>query len=93
VRTFLQLLASARRTFVGNGASKALKLAKKAFPLDRAIVIAILRPVDPAPVVAQALGFHDTTTSRVPPTPAPLEPLGHCDHRQRPGRLAKPRNT
>jgi hypothetical protein len=42
VRTFLQLFASARRTFVGNGASYVLKLAKKAFPLDRAIVIAIL---------------------------------------------------
>jgi hypothetical protein len=42
---------------VGNGASELRKLAKKAFPLDRAMVIAILlRPADPAPVVTQALG-------------------------------------
>jgi hypothetical protein len=83
VRTFLQLLASARRTLVGNDASELLKLAKKAFPLDRTMVLAILlRPADPAPVIAQALGFHDTTTSRVPPRLAPLEPLCHCDHRQ-----------
>jgi hypothetical protein len=53
-------------------------LAKKAFPLDLAIVIAILpNHCAPAPVVAQALGFHDTTTSRGPPRLAPLEPPRH----------------
>jgi hypothetical protein len=55
-----------------------LKLAKKVFPLDRAIVIAILlSPSGPAPVVAQALGFHDKTTSRVAAEAGTLEPLRH----------------
>jgi hypothetical protein len=42
VRTFFQLFASASRVLVANGASSVLKLAKKALPLDRAIVIAAL---------------------------------------------------
>jgi len=56
---------------VGNGASEALKLAKKAFSLDRAIVIAILLgPARSAPV-AKRSDLHDKTTGRVPPTLAP----------------------
>ena len=39
MRTFLQLFANARRTFVGSGASEVLKLVKKAFPLDRAMMM------------------------------------------------------
>jgi hypothetical protein len=70
VRSFRQLLASARRTFVGNGASKVEKLVKKAFRFGRAMASALLlRAGDRRPAARSCR--HTTSSPVLYLTPGP----------------------